>query len=49
MFSGFRFCAYLAFSLGMTFEVPDGDLKTKQIRATALLSTWSVPSSWPPP
>lgn len=28
--------AYLAFTLGMTFQVSDTDLKTKEIRATAL-------------
>ncbi len=28
--------AYLAFTLGMTFQVSDTDLKTKPIRATAL-------------
>ena len=28
--------AYLAFTIGMTFQVSDTDLKTKQLRATAL-------------
>ena len=28
--------AYLAFTIGMTFQVSDTDLKTKEIRATAL-------------
>ena len=32
--------AYLAFTLGMTFQVSDTDLKTKQIRRTALRHAW---------
>jgi uncharacterized membrane protein len=28
--------AYLAFTIGMTYQVSDTDLKTKEIRATAL-------------
>ena len=28
--------AYVAFTIGMTFQVSDTDLKTKEIRATAL-------------
>jgi uncharacterized membrane protein len=33
---GFSDFAYLAFTIGMTFQVSDTDLKTREIRATAL-------------
>ena len=32
----YRDFAYLAFTIGMTFQVSDTDLKTKEIRRTAL-------------
>jgi uncharacterized membrane protein len=32
--------AYLAFTIGMTFQVSDTDLETKEIRATALRHAW---------
>jgi uncharacterized membrane protein len=32
--------AYLAFTIGMTFQVSDTDIQTKQIRRTALRHAW---------
>jgi len=32
--------AYLAFTIGMTFQVSDTDLQTKDIRRTALRHAW---------
>jgi uncharacterized membrane protein len=44
--------AYLAFTIGMTFQVSDTELTTTEVRGTALrhalLSTCSAQSSWPP-
>ncbi len=36
----YRDFAYLAFTLGMTFQVSDTDLQTKEIRRTALRHAW---------
>lgn len=36
----YRDFAYLAFTLGMTFQVSDTDLQTKEVRRTALRHAW---------